>query len=131
MQEKKSKNRVQKHGLQLPKPNTKQIFSQGVQQKKWCERALHWAWSMTSPNRNEPKDWELCLEKSAKFEYLCAFFHDSSDYRCRSSTVDHRTGNRFWQWWPPETPIPPLILFASLSSLRISLQFLQILHLSL
>lgn len=50
---------------------------------------------------------------------VCAFFHDSSDRRCRSSIVDHRAGNRFRRRWLPEMKSGDTSIFISTSWTRI------------
>lgn len=54
---KRGKDRVQKHGLQLPKPNDGQVpFSQGVQQSNWSEIVISlWAWMNQAHAELSPK----------------------------------------------------------------------------
>lgn len=42
VQESRGQNRVQIHGLPLPKPNGRQIFQPTGAAEKWSEIALYW-----------------------------------------------------------------------------------------
>lgn len=99
---------------------TKLFSARGVSQENWSERIMHWASSVTSPNINEPKDWELCVwKKLEKIEYALRLLHDNSNCRRQSSTADHHTGNHFWRRWLPEMKNGNTSIFVSTSWTRI------------
>lgn len=96
------------------------LFSLGVQQENGIrENCNVLGLDCDKPNQKMSPKIGSCVGKKQKNLNVRAFFQDSSGRRCRSSTVDHRAGNRLWRRWLPEMKNGDISIFVSSSRSRI------------